>query len=84
MDEDALAEACASGHLCGAALDTYTFEPIAPDNPLLTLARQPQANVVLTPHTAAGTGAANAVERGEDFDNLVRYLRGGRSSARLV
>ena len=39
--DEALAEACASGHLYGAGVDTFTFEPIAPDSPLLPVARQP-------------------------------------------
>ena len=82
--DEALAEACASGHLYGAGVDTFTFEPIAPDSPLLPVARQPQANLVLTPHTAAGAAAANAVERSEDYDNLVRVLRGQELVGRLA
>ncbi len=80
----ALAEVCVSGHLYGAAVDTFTCEPIAPDNPLLAVARQPQTNLILTPHTAAGTAAANAVARSEDYDNLVRVLRGQELVGRLV
>ena len=82
--DEALAEACASGRLYGAAVDTYTYEPIAPDSPLLPLARQQQANLVLTPHTAAGAAAANVVGRSEDYDNLVRILRGQDLIGRLV
>jgi phosphoglycerate dehydrogenase-like enzyme len=82
--DEALADACASGHLYGAAVDTFTFEPIAPDSPLLSVARQPQANLVLTPHTAAGAAAANAVERSEDYDNFIRFLRGEELIGRLV
>jgi phosphoglycerate dehydrogenase-like enzyme len=82
--EEALAGACAAGHLHGAGVDTFTFEPIAPDSPLLLLARQPQANLVLTPHTAAGAAAANAVERSEDYDNLLRMLRGEELVGRLA
>ena len=82
--DEALAEACASGHLYGAGVDTFTFEPIAADSPLLPVARQPQANLVLTPHTAAGAAAANAVERSEDYDNLIRVLRGQELVGRLA
>jgi phosphoglycerate dehydrogenase-like enzyme len=65
-------------------VDTFTFEPIAPDSPLLPVARRPQANLVLTPHTAAGAAAANAVERSEDYDNLLRVLRGQELVGRLA
>ncbi len=75
VDEGALAEACAPGRLYGAAVDTFTFEPIASDSPLLAVARRPGANLVLTPHIAAGTGAAGA-GRSEDYANLLRLLRG--------
>jgi len=76
IDEQALAEALRSGHLGGAALDTYTWEPIRPQNPLLPLARQPRANILLTPHTAAGSDAANPKERKDDYSNLLQVLQG--------
>ncbi len=84
VDEEALAEALRSGHLYGAAVDTYTFEPIAPDNPLLPLARDPRANIVLTPHTAAGTVAAASSERYGDYTNIMRVLHGEPLVGRLV
>jgi phosphoglycerate dehydrogenase-like enzyme len=37
IDEAALIGALQSGHLAGAALDTYTFEPLAADSPLRRL-----------------------------------------------
>lgn len=81
VDEVALADALRSGHLAGAALDTYTFEPVAADDPLRALAlADPRANVVLTPHTAAGTGPVHPTqpinEREEDYANILRVLRG--------
>ncbi len=80
IDEAALAEAIQTGQLAGAALDTYEWEPLKPDNPLLALARNPQMNVLLTPHTAAGA-AATAVtpkpaNRSQDYTNISRLLAG--------
>jgi phosphoglycerate dehydrogenase-like enzyme len=62
VDEAALAAALRQGHLYGAALDTYTFEPISLDDPMLPLARPPQANIILTPHwhKAAWTARVHA------------------------
>lgn len=89
VDEVALADALRAGHLGGAALDTYTFEPVAPDDPLRALAlADPRANVVLTPHTAAGTGPIHATqpinEREEDYANILRALRGEPLAGRVV
>jgi phosphoglycerate dehydrogenase-like enzyme len=78
IDEVALADALREGRLAGAALDTFEWEPIRPDNPLLPLARDPAWNVLLTPHTAAGSSADADSEktRLSDYANLVRVLRG--------
>jgi phosphoglycerate dehydrogenase-like enzyme len=86
IDEAALAHAIREGHLAGAALDTFEWEPIRPDNPLLPLARDPKANVLLTPHTAAGCSAdANSDRtRKGDYDNLVRILRGQQPLHRVA
>lgn len=73
IDEAALAAALAQGHLAGAALDTFEWEPLPPDNPLLPLARNPAANVLLTPHTAA---VSQHRGRAQDFENVRRLLRG--------
>ncbi|RPI55893.1 MAG: hypothetical protein EHM56_04895 [Chloroflexi bacterium] len=68
VDEAALAKAVGTGHLAGAALDTFEWEPIRPDNPLLPLARDPRANVLLTPHVAAGgwKDSARRTDRRQD------------------
>lgn len=48
-----LAEAIKSGHVAGAALDVYEFEPPPQDHPLVGL-----KNVIDTPHLAASTSDA--------------------------
>ena len=53
VDESALLEALDSGHLAGAALDTFATEPLPADSPLRT-----HANLVLTPHLGASTSEA--------------------------
>ncbi|MBU3664423.1 MAG: phosphoglycerate dehydrogenase [Chthoniobacterales bacterium] len=53
IDEKALAESLASGHLAGAAVDVFEEEPPGPENPLRTA-----PNVVFTPHLGASTAEA--------------------------
>ncbi len=75
VDEQAVVAALEAGHLSGAAFDTYEWEPIKPDNPLLQLIeRTPSANVLLTPHI----GSCNDVSAGEFagfYENALRVLR---------
>ncbi len=53
VDEAALIAALQTGHLTGAALDTYAVEPLPAGSPLRSM-----ANVVLSPHVAGQTKAA--------------------------
>ena len=53
VDEAALLESLDSGHLAGAALDTFATEPLPADSPLRAHPR-----LVLTPHLGASTGEA--------------------------
>ncbi|MDR3573052.1 MAG: NAD(P)-dependent oxidoreductase [Anaerolineaceae bacterium] len=85
IDEAALAETIQSGRLYGAAVDNFTWEPIRKDSPLLEPARKPGANVILTPHTAAGTVPSSNIDlRSEDFKNLTHLLKNERLEYRLV
>jgi lactate dehydrogenase-like 2-hydroxyacid dehydrogenase len=83
IDEAALADAVRAGKLAGAALDTFEWEPIQAHNPLLMLALQGY-NVVLTPHVAAGTVAANVNEHAEIYKNILAYLNDQPLDNRLV
>ena len=73
LDEGALLSALRSGRLSGAALDTYEWEPLAPEHPLAAYARDPASNLLLTPHVA---GAAEPGSYAGDFDEVVRFLGG--------
>ncbi len=83
INETDLAEAIKSGKLAGAALDTFEWEPIKPDNPLISLA-QAGYNILLTPHIAAGGSAAAAQERLNDYTNIVNHIEGRSLMYRLV
>jgi phosphoglycerate dehydrogenase-like enzyme len=58
-DETALIEALRNRVIAGAGLDVFEQEPVAPDNPLLTM-----DNVILTPHSLCWTD--------ECFDHIAR------------
>ncbi len=76
VNEGALIAALRTGHLAGAALDTYTYEPLRPDDPLLELARNPMSNLILTPHIAGGGITTGARGRVQDYDNIMALLNG--------
>jgi len=82
IDEAALADAVRTGHLGGAALDTYEWEPLRPDNSLVTLGRDPAMNVLLTPHTAASTRGGGG--RRGDWTNVRRLIAGEPLVNRVV
>ena len=50
VDDEALCEAVASGHLAGAGLDGVEVQPVPVDSPLLK-----NPNIVVTPHIGGGT-----------------------------
>ncbi len=76
----------ASGHLAGAALDTFEWEPLPPDSVLLRMAaNDPGLNLLLTPHTAAGAPPeGTAFSRAEDYAPILQFLRGEPMSGRVV
>lgn len=84
VDEAALLEALRSGHLAGAALDTYTYEPLRPDDPLVQAVRDPMLNLILTPHIAAGGFTAGGHSRSQDYDNILALLQGRALKYRVV
>ena len=83
INEVDLAQALKAGKLGGAALDTFEWEPLKPDNPLIALAKT-NYNVLLTPHIAAGGSAAAAKERLGDYTNITNHIAGQPLKYRVV
>jgi phosphoglycerate dehydrogenase-like enzyme len=84
VDEQAVAGAIRSGHLAGATFDTYEWEPIKQDNPLLLLAdNDPDANIFLTPHI----GSCNDIPKSEFpefYENALRVMNGEQVEMRVA
>jgi phosphoglycerate dehydrogenase-like enzyme len=86
VDEQALADAVRAGKLAGAAMDSYDWEPIKPDNPLLALARE-GGNILLTPHVAAGAPSRDQddlTDRRGEYETIVSHLQGKPLRFRIV
>jgi phosphoglycerate dehydrogenase-like enzyme len=74
VDEAALARQLASGHLGGAAVDVYSTEPPAPDNPLVVLTGEGARRLLLTPHIAGVTRQSSALLFRSAWQNVERVL----------
>ena len=74
VDEAALAVHLRSGHLGGAAVDVYSTEPVALDNPLLALEGEAAHKLLLTPHIAGVTRQASAFLFRSSWANVERVL----------
>ena len=84
VNEDALQSSLLEGKLGGAALDTYTWEPLPINHPLLAMSQYPQYNLLLTPHIGSGADRFMPNERGEEYTNIVRILQGKKPFHQLV
>ncbi|HHY58224.1 MAG TPA: hypothetical protein GYA08_22630 [Chloroflexi bacterium] len=84
VDEAALLGALRAGHLAGAALDTYTYEPLRPADPLVQALQDPTLNLILTPHIAAGGVTAGGHGRSQDYDNILALLAGRELQYRIA
>ena len=69
IHEADLAAALESGKVAAAAVDVYSTEPPAPDNPLLGA-----SNIVLAPHLGASTAEAQLAVTLDAVDALLNYL----------
>lgn len=58
LDQEAVCRALIDGRLGGVGLDTYTPEPVTPDNPLLLLPEEIRKKVALSPHIGGITSGS--------------------------
>jgi D-3-phosphoglycerate dehydrogenase/(S)-sulfolactate dehydrogenase len=72
VDEKAVADSLAAGHLGGVALDVFEKEPPEKDHPLFRFDA-----VVCTPHIGASTEEAQSAVAVAVAEQLVAYLRDG-------
>lgn len=84
VDEAALVEALRSGHLGGAAVDGFTWEPVPPESELVALARDHRFNLILTPHVAGGAAPRVGKLRAGDYQNLLAVLQGRELRYRIA
>ena len=78
VDENALCDALESGHLRGAGLDVYEFEPEV--NPRLLAMK----NVVILPHIGSATEEARNAMARIAATNVLLFLRGKPPLHRVV
>jgi phosphoglycerate dehydrogenase-like enzyme len=76
VDQAALAAALESGHLGGAAVDTFDPEPPPADHPLLSLSADAQRRLLLSAHTAGLTVPSFRRLLDACIDNIKRVLAG--------
>jgi len=74
VDEAALVESLRASHLGGAAVDVYSTEPPARDNPLLAVAGEAAQRLLLTPHIAGVTRQSAAFLFRSAWENVERVL----------
>lgn len=76
VDPAALADALKSGRVAGAAVDVFETEPATDADPLVQLAKSGFDRLILTPHVAGITEAAQHRALKHSLENLVRFTRG--------
>jgi phosphoglycerate dehydrogenase-like enzyme len=84
VDEVALAEALKGGRLGGAAVDVYSTEPPAADNPLLALTGEAAQRILFTPHIAGVTRQSTAFLCRAAWRNIERVFNGKEAPLDVV
>ena len=76
VDQEAVCSALLDGRLGGIGLDTYTPEPVRPDNPLLALPVEIRGKVALSPHIGGITAGSFYRYFGIVWANMRRVAAG--------
>ena len=84
VDEAALAEALQGGRLGGAAVDVYSTEPPAADNPLFALSGEATHRILFTPHVAGVTRQSTAFLCRAAWRNIERVFGGKEAPLDVV
>jgi phosphoglycerate dehydrogenase-like enzyme len=84
VDEAALAEALQGGRLGGAAVDVYSTEPPAADNPLFALSGDATHRILFTPHVAGVTRQSTAFLCRAAWRNIERVFGGKEAPLDVV
>ena len=79
IDEDAMVDALASGHIAFAALDVFTVEPLPETSPLWDM-----PNVLVSPHSASTAASENGKIVDIFCHNLDCYLEGRLAEMRNI
>jgi len=84
VDEAALVAQLAAGKLGAAAVDVFSTEPPAADNPLLTAPAAAAERLLLTPHIAGVTRQASTFLFQVACDNIKRVVTDGQAPLNRV
>jgi phosphoglycerate dehydrogenase-like enzyme len=79
VDEEALLEAVRAGEIAGAALDTFTKEPLPADHPLV---KEPK--ILVSPHIAWLSDEAEVDLRRLAAEEALLVLNGEKPSAQVT
>lgn len=78
VDQQALVQALASGHLGGAGLDTLTPEPVTSDNPLVRYAAENPCRILFSPHIGGVTTGCFRRMHSRMWENVAAVAVGRR------
>ncbi|MCD7802277.1 MAG: hydroxyacid dehydrogenase [Clostridiales bacterium] len=78
VDQQALVQALASGHLGGAGLDTLTPEPVTRDNPLVRFAAEHPGRILFSPHIGGVTTGCFRRMHSRMWNNVAAVAAGER------